>query len=76
MWEYPDRQKGKIFSQDMMAILLSKTYTSGTYDPTGGDGYVRGDWADIEDSLTEGLLTHEEYMRLAVEALGVENSMA
>lgn len=42
--------------------------TPGCYDPTGGDGFVRGDWRQIENALIAGLITDEEYERIAREA--------
>ena len=62
------RAVGAIDDQTMMAHLLQQTYTAGTHDPTGGDGYVRGSWREIENGLTDGLLTDDEYERIAREA--------
>lgn len=37
----------------------------GQYDPTGGDGYLRGDWRKAENALLAGLITDDEYETLA-----------
>jgi hypothetical protein len=37
------------------------------YDPTGGDGFIRGDWRQVESALLAGLITDEEYERIARE---------
>ena len=51
-----------------MNMLLSYAYTPGRHDPTGGGGFVRGDWRQIENALIAGLITDEEYERIAREA--------
>lgn len=51
--------------QRLLRVLESIRYTAGTADPTGGDGYVRGTWGDIERALAEGRLTTAEYATIA-----------
>jgi hypothetical protein len=41
--------------------------TDHQYDPTGGDGFIRGDWRQVESALLAGLITDEEYERIARE---------
>ena len=36
------------------------------YDPTGGDGFIRGEWRQVESALLSGLITDEEYERIAM----------
>jgi hypothetical protein len=36
------------------------------YDPTGGDGFIRGEWRQVENALLAGLITDEEYERIAM----------
>ena len=40
--------------------------TNHQYDPTGGDGFIRGEWRQVESALLAGLITDEEYERIAV----------
>ena len=49
----------------LLGMLASIRYTMGVADPTGGDGYLRGTWADIERALAEGRLTGDEYNHIA-----------
>jgi hypothetical protein len=58
----------QIDDETMMNMLLAYAYTPGRHDPTGGDGFVRGDWRQIENALIAGLITDEEYERIAHEA--------
>ena len=41
--------------------------TDHQYDPTGGDGFIRGEWRQVENALLAGLITDEEYERIAHE---------
>ena len=41
--------------------------TNHQYDPTGGDGFIRGEWRQVESALLAGLITDEEYERIARE---------
>lgn len=62
------RTAGLIDTDTMMEALIAYSYEPGRYDPTGSDGFVRGSWRQIEDALTAGLITDEEYERVAREA--------
>lgn len=62
------RAVGQIDTETMLNTLVSYSYAPGSYDPTGGDGFLRGDWRQIEDALVSGLITDEEYERVAREA--------
>lgn len=62
------RAVGQVDTDAMMTALLSYTYAPGQYDPTGGDGFLRGDWRQVEDALVAGLISDEEYERVAREA--------
>lgn len=62
------RAVGQIDTESMMGSLVSYRYAPGSYDPTAGDGFVRGDWRQIEDALVAGLITDAEYERIAREA--------
>jgi len=37
------------------------------YDPTGGDGFIRGEWRQVESALLAELITDEEYEQIARE---------
>lgn len=41
--------------------LSQMEYTFGEHDPTGGGGYRRGTWDDVQSAARQGLLTAEEY---------------
>ncbi len=62
------RTAGLIDTDTMMETLIAYSYEPGRYDPTGGDGFIRGSWRQIEDALAAGLITNEEYERVAREA--------
>lgn len=62
------RAAHEISDEQMLDQLLSIQYTSGQYDPSGGDGYVRGSWDQIHWALAEGLLSDEEYATLTRKA--------
>ncbi|MFT3970673.1 MAG: hypothetical protein QM695_10450 [Micropruina sp.] len=49
------REIGQIDTAAMMEFLLSSDYGEDGYDPTGGDGFVRGHWRQVEDALVLGL---------------------
>ena len=59
------RAVGQINTDAMMSTLLSYAYIPGQYDPSGGDGFLRGNWRQIESALITGLITDEEYERIA-----------
>ncbi|NQW73248.1 MAG: hypothetical protein HQ453_10995 [Actinobacteria bacterium] len=59
------RAVGEIDGDEMMEALLSYSFMPGQYDPTGGDGFIRGDWRQVESALMAGLITDEEYERIA-----------
>lgn len=59
------RVVGEIDTSVMMDALISCSYGQVGYDPTGGDGFIRGDWRQMENALTSGLITDEEYERVA-----------
>lgn len=59
------RAVGELDDDAMMAGLLRCRFTPGTHDPSGGDGYIRGSWREIENALVAGLLTDDEYERIA-----------
>ena len=61
------RAVGEIDGDEMMEALLSYSFMPGQYDPTGGDGFIRGDWRQVESALMAGLITDEEYERIARE---------
>lgn len=61
------RTVGRIDSLEMMSLLVSFDYEPARYDPTSGDGFLRGDWHQIEDALVNDLITDEEYEKLAYE---------
>ena len=70
------RAVGAIDDDEMMAALLVRSYSHGRHDPTGGDGYIRGTWSEIERALGKGLLSDEEYERLAREAPRAKSARA
>lgn len=59
------RVVGDIDTETMMDSLTSYAYSPAGYDPAGSDGFVRGDWRQIENALTAGLITGQEYERVA-----------
>jgi len=77
-WHFPIsgrlEQGGRVTGEAMddasrlLGVLASIRYTSGVQDPTGGDGYMRGTWDDIERAFSEGRLTGEEYQVIASSA--------
>lgn len=56
---------GEITRSEMMRRLSTLPVTVAEYDPTGGEGYVRGTWDEIESALGRGLLSDGEYAQLA-----------
>lgn len=60
------RKNGQISTELMMTLLSAESYTSGLHDPTGGDGYIRGTWDEIQWLLMDDLITDEEYTFLAL----------
>lgn len=59
------RAVGQIDAEEMMEALMTYTYSAGQYDPTSGDGFIRGAWRQMEDALTAGLISDDEYERIA-----------
>lgn len=59
------RAAQEITTEEMMASLNGATFTLGTFDPTGGDGYLRGTWDQIATALVEGFISEGEYNLLA-----------
>ena len=59
---------GHIDRESMLQMLMHLEYAPACLDPTGGDGYVAGDWKQIEQALIDGELTDEEYERIATAA--------
>lgn len=70
------REIGQIDTPAMMEFLLSSDYGADGYDPTGGDGFVRGHWRQIEDALVLGLITDEEYEWVARAKGGAKRARA
>lgn len=62
---------GEIDEDDMLDRVLDMRLTLGAYDPTGGDGYVRGTWDDVASAVGRGLITDEQYNLLATKATTV-----
>lgn len=62
------RTVGQIDTGTVLSALMTYTYRPGSYNPAGGDGYLRGDWLQIENALATGLITDEEYDHVAREA--------
>lgn len=62
------RATGQIDSATMMKRLTAHAYSPGQHDPTGGDGYIRGTWREIERALGRGLLSNAEYEQIARKA--------
>ena len=59
---------GQIDRETMLQMLMRHEYVSALYDPTGGDGYIAGDWKQVEQAFIDGELTDEEYERIASSA--------
>ena len=59
------RNAGQINDTEMMRQLENFNYEPLRYEPTPGDGVLRGDWRGIEDALVNDLITEEEYEQLA-----------
>jgi hypothetical protein len=59
------RLVGEIDSHTMMEALTSFAYSPGDFGPHGADGFLRGDWRQIENALVEGLISENEYERIA-----------
>ena len=56
---------GEITRGEMMRRLSTLPLTYGAYDPTGGEGYIRGSWDEIEAAVGRGLLSDQEFAQLA-----------
>lgn len=52
----------------LLKVLASIRYSSGAWDPTGGDGYAPDSWDDIMRAFHNGLLTPDEYEFIAKNA--------
>lgn len=59
------REVGEITGAQMMRDLEKFAYSPQQYDPTGGDGFLRGDWRQIEQALVDDLISDAEYEHLA-----------
>jgi hypothetical protein len=62
---------GQMSRAEMMSRLLRHAYTRSRHDPTGGDGYIRGTWNQVERAVGLGLLTDDEYEMVARRALSL-----
>jgi len=59
---------GEISAESMMDQLLNWTYSFGSVARINGvatDAYMSGDWDDIERAFYQGLLSDEQFARLA-----------
>ncbi len=56
---------GEVDEAGMFAMLRGMRLTLGCHDPTGGDGYVRGTWDEVQTAVGRGWLTDEQYEALA-----------
>jgi hypothetical protein len=62
------RTAGMITAEQMMDELLTQTFSSGRVarvDGVAADAYITGDWDSIEMAFYRGLLTDDEFQRLA-----------
>ena len=62
------RVVGDIDTETMMETLIAYAYSPAGYDPAGSDGFIRGEWRQVENALTAGLITDQEYEHVAREA--------
>lgn len=58
------RLENLVETDQMMKELQSYKFDPSRYDPTGGDGFVRGDWREVEDVLMDGVITDDEYEKM------------
>ncbi len=63
---------GEIDERAMLDQLLAMQFSLGTFDPTGGTGYVAGSWDEVQSAAARGLLTPAQYDELAARATFVE----
>lgn len=63
---------GEIDERAMLDQLLAMQFSLGTFDPTGGTGYVSGSWDEVQSAAARGLLTPAQYDELAARATFVK----
>lgn len=64
------RHNGSITTTTMMEELLKLSISDHQHDPTGGDGFISGDWRYLEKALMNNKISNDEYILLATRHSG------